>query len=114
MLSNHVVSAVPADGAIDVPLTSSITVQFDATVQVLHTEGSLVVTQGDTPIAGVTQHDAAAKTLSFVPSKVALENRIDCWCFYGHHSRFLQAQSSKLPSPTHPSHTRFPSFMMNV
>ena len=68
MLDNHVVSHSPVTNATNVPLNSNIVITFDATVQVLKTSGCMSVTCGGVEISGAITHDAATRSVVFVPS----------------------------------------------
>ena len=53
MLSNHVTEHVPAKGAVNVPMSSTIVVKLDSTVTVKNSDKSMVVKCGDVVLEGV-------------------------------------------------------------
>jgi len=75
MLSNHVLSSVPAKGATDVPLSSTVTVIVDKSISRLQADGPVTlraitgIGPGDrsAPVAGALAYDSTARSLSFTP-----------------------------------------------
>ena len=70
MVSNHIVSVKPADGAKNVAVGTSITVKLDAAITKVEPNKAVkVTTAGVTArIDGATTYDAATRSLCFVPS----------------------------------------------
>ncbi len=83
MLSNHIVSHIPASGAVDVSVTASISIVMDDKFSLVNTASAIMVapvTDSATPMEasslsadgsvhpGVVAYDKASKTLTFAPS----------------------------------------------
>jgi len=69
MLSNHVLSSVPANTAVDVPLSTTLTVLVDKNIRQVLADGTVTLhpSAGGDSVAGALAYDAAARSLSFMP-----------------------------------------------